>query len=204
METPKKPPLLPIFELAILAIFVAICAGAVSGGCTFMTINGRASTALAVLLATGIALAISILFFRLASTRGEIGAFIVICASTYIAAVIGAWWLLQWTVAASFAVVIAGGFISGFALVRSERRGAVFMRRLALASMLSTVSIALATAAVIIGFFSNNPMVFAYPPTENLPRFNAIPFALIVGGIPPMVAAVMARISRLIFHSRPV
>ena len=202
METPQKPRLLPIFELAILAIFVAICAGGLSGSCTFLTINGRGSTALAVLLAAGIALAISILFFRLASTRGEIGAFIVIVVSTYIAAVFGSWWwLLLWTVAVAFVVVVIGGIIAGFALVKSKRPGAVFARRVALASMLSTVSIALATAAVTIGFFSNNPVVFMYHATENLPRFNTIPFALIAGGVPPIVAAVTVQISRQI--SRP-
>lgn len=201
METPKKPPLLPIFEFAILAIFVAICAGALSGGCTLMTINGRDSTALAMLLATGIALAISILFFRLASTRGEIGAFILIVVSAYIAAAVGSWWLLRWTVAAAFVVVVIGGFIAGFALVKSKKPGVVSMRRVALASVLSAVSIALAATAVIIGFFSNNPIVFVYPATENLPRFNTIPFALITGGAPTILAAVMARISRLICHN---
>lgn len=204
MKASEKPSLPPIFELAILAVFVASCAGALSGGCTAMTINGRGSTALAVLLAAGIALAIGLLFFRLASTRREVGAFVVFSVAAYIAAGIGSWYLLGWTaMAAALAVVIAGGLITGCALSEGKKPGAFFTLRAAFASVLAILAIALATAAVVIGFIGNNAVVFTFNPyEENLPKFNAIIFALITGGIPPFLAVATARVGRLIGQRR--
>lgn len=91
-----QPPTASRRRLLPLAIIVALSAAALSGSCTGYAdgSEGPGAVLTAVLLAGGVALAISLAFLLLAPNLRRAKLLAVVCVAAYLAAGFGAWFLL--------------------------------------------------------------------------------------------------------------
>ncbi len=173
-------------------ILVALAAAALSGSCTSFAdeAGGNGAILTAALISGGIALAISQLFVWMRPTWRGAKLLGVICVASYLAAGFGAWYPLIWPFAMALAIAVAGGLIAHPVARLDTDTGAGY----AATAIISGFAIAIAALAVVIGFWVNYDVNIGdwFGGGGGPSSLNVLPFALICGGVPPLLGAIAA------------
>ena len=170
-------------------ILAALAAATLSGSCTSIAdeVGGNGGILTAALVSGGIALAISLLFVWMRPTWRGAKLLGVICVASYLAAGFGAWFLLIWPFAMAIAIAVAGGLIAHpVARLDTDIRAGY-----AATAVISGVGIAIAALAVVVGFWFNYDLNAGWFDGGGGPSsLNILPFALICGGVPPILGVI--------------
>lgn len=185
-------------RLVAPVLVVVLCAAIASGSCAGYANSttdayydgesrGVGSVFLPVLLSAGLALAVGLGFVLLARPRpAEMGLYIASSATAYVAGMLAAWIVVLVPAIVAVAVIIAGGLIA-----RRIMSDHVARSRWKVAAM-SSLAIALATLGFAGGFWANYDLAICWFGSScGDTTFNAIPFAIVAGAVPPFCAAVV-------------
>ena len=188
----------PIGRLLFLAVVVALVAAFASYNCTrFATASEisagdktvASSVLFPVLLSTGIALAVGLLFLGQARSWPGAKLFATVGVASYAAGMVGAWWPLLVPAVISLIVVVAAGVFCYY-IVRRDSLNASW-----LIAVISGVGISVGTFGFVAGFWANYEMMdlaLDWSTNRDPARFDGMPFALIAGVVPPVAAAAAA------------
>ena len=194
----------PIVRLVFLAVVVALFAAIASGSCALWVSvdaieEGRKSVAgagaLPALLSAGLALAVGLGYFRLVRRwpAAEAKLFVTISVVAYPAGMLGAWYPFVVPAVVVVIVVIAGGITAG-RITRGDIADSS-----GIIAIVSGIAIAAATVGFVAGFWANYDMDICWLDGNCGPdTFNAIPFAIVAGSVPPICAALGARLACVI------
>ncbi len=177
-----------------LAVLIALSAAALSGSCTaFADEVVPNSYVNAALLSGGIALAITLLFFLSLATWRRTQIVAAICAASYLAAGFGAWFLLLWPLLATLVVAIGGGLFAH----RITHPPSASAPTVSKTWVISSLAIVVAASAVVVGFWANYDPNFGdlFGGGGGPSTLNVLPFALIAGIVPPVIAIAAALMS---------
>lgn len=185
----------PVGRLVFFAVIVALAAAIASGSCSLHVgvdaiETGESSIAgfvlLSALLPGVLALAIGFLYFFLNLRWAAARLFTIISVTAYIAGMVGAWWPILFIPAGvSLIVIIAGGLIARF----TDELGYHTYPSWPVA-VVSGLAIAAATFGFVAGFWANFDLgTLSFDGSGRGSSFNALPFALIAGGVPPLCGA---------------
>ena len=146
------------------------------------------------MISGGIALAGALLYFLSVATWRKTQIVAAICAASYLAAGFGAWFLLLWPLLAALAVAICGGLFAH----RVTHPPWAPAPTVSKTWVISSLAILAASAAVVVGFWANyDPNVGGLWSGGGGPStLNVLPFALIAGAVPPVIAIIAALITK--------
>ena len=195
---PATPSRSPVGNLALACLLVAFCAAIASGSCAGFANSttdafadgergGVGSVFLPALLSAGLTLAVGLGYILLARPRPvEVGTFVAINITAYIAGMLGAWFLIIVPAIVAFAVIIAGGLIARW-IMSNHVAGSRWR-----VAAISSLAIALATFGFVGGFWANyDPHICLHIGCgSGSTTFNAVPFAIVAGAVPPLCAAI--------------
>ena len=136
-----------------------------------------------VLLSAGLALAVGLLFAGLVRRWPEAKLFATISVAAYAAGMLGAWWPLLAPAVVSMVVIAAAGAFS-YSIVRRDSVNPSWP-----VALISAISIAAATFGFVVGFWANYSTDWSWTSHRDPTTFNAIPFAVVAGIVPPVAAA---------------
>lgn len=191
--TPSSRP--PIGRLLFLVVVVALCAAFASYNCTNFASEHAVSEEdqtvvnsvwFPALLSTGLALAVGLLFTGLVRCWPEAKLFATISVAAYAAGMLGAWWPLLAPALVSMVVIAAAGAFS-YSIVRRDSINPSWP-----VALISAISVAAATSGFVVGFWANYSTDWSWTSHRDPTRFNAIPFAVVAGAVPPVIAAAAA------------
>ncbi len=190
-----QPPTVSRRRLLPLAMIVAVSAAALSGSCTsFADETGGASAVLMAVVISGvIALGISLAFILLNPDHRGAKLVAMISAASYLAAGFGAWFLLVWPFVVAIGIAIGGGLLAH----PMSRTGSGDGRGYGVTAGVSGVAIVIAATVVVVGFWMNYDLNIGWfgDGGGGPDSLNVSPFALICGGVPPIVAVIAARLT---------
>ncbi|MDE2786623.1 MAG: hypothetical protein OXL37_08170 [Chloroflexota bacterium] len=185
----------PVGRLLFFAVIAALSAAIASGSCSLHVgvdaiETGERSIAnfvlISVLFPAGLALAIGSLYLLLNRKPPAARLFAIIAVAAYVAGMVGAWWMILLIPAIlSLMVIVAGGLICRF----TDELGYHTYRSWPVA-VASGLAIAAATFGFVAGFWVNFDIgTLSFDGSGTGPSFNALPFALVAGSVPPLCAA---------------
>ena len=194
METPRLQPAKSRRQSLLLVGLVAFCAAFVTGSCGGFANGSNVSNdvLLFALLSAGIAAVIGGLFIAVSRKRRKTRVYAVIAVASYVTAEVGAWWVL-FVVPAFLAglVAIFGGILAGY-FANDEVNAVGYHPRIA--ALLAIAAVGIAATVVVFSFYQSGNVFFN--------RISLLPFALVVGVVPPLVAAITAPVLVLICRRR--
>ena len=171
---------------------IALGAAALAGSCARQADEvAPDSYFTAALLSGGIALGITLLFFVAVASWRRARLVAVISLSSYLAAAFGSWFLLGWPMAAAIVISVAGGMFARSADRTSTGATTGGLSR----AVIYGFAILVAGVAVVVGFWLNydpNFGSFFFGSGGGPSTLNVLPFALITGIVPPVIAILVA------------
>ena len=163
---------------------VAFCAAFVTGSCGAFTNGSEVSNdvLLYALFSAGIAATVGTVFAVVLRDPREMRVYAAIAVASYVTAEVGAWWILFFVPAflAGF-VAICGGMLAGY-FANDEVNAVGYHPRIA--TLLAITAVGIAGSVVVFSFYQSGNVFFN--------RIALLPFALVVGTVPPLVAAITA------------
>ena len=204
-KTQTRRPVLPYRRKALCMTIIAAAAALVSGDCTYWTYgpvdravygDGVAETAVAALISAGVALAVGCLFLLMARNQGQL----IILTATSAAAYISIYMTGEFL---PFILEYDRYFFSLFCampvMILVVMVGKVTQKESGWwkgigAMAICGVAAIIGVIAIIVGFFANYELCigfFGVSCPDDRP-VNIIPFALVVGCAPPIIAACAA------------
>ena len=166
---------------------IALGAAALAGSCArYADEVAPDSYVTAALLSGGIALGITLLFFVAVASWRRARLVAIISLSSYLVAAFGSWFLLGWPMAAAIVISVAGGIFARS--VDSATTGGLSR------AVMYGFAILVAGVAVVVGFWVNyDPNFGGFFGSGGGPStLNVLPFALITGIVPPVIAILVA------------
>ena len=141
------------------------------------------------LLSACIATVVGVCLVLTTRNQQKIRAYAAVAISCYIAVEFGFWWFLIWPGLVALVFAVAGGLVAGY--YANEEINALGHRP-ANVTMLMIFAISLTSAFVVFSFYLS---IITWSDPGNM-----LLFTVVVGGVPPVVAAVVAHIGRRICH----
>ncbi len=185
-----------------LAILSALAAAALSGSCTGYADESEGPGAIitAVLLAGGVALTISLAFLLLAPNLRRANLLTAVCVAAYLAVGFGAWFLFIWPLVVALVITVAGGW-----LAYDITRTATDSRAGYATKIIVTLAIAFSACIVVIVFWANYDLCIGFFGTScsGPDELNVVPFALTLGGVPPILGAIATWLTDPIDSDQP-
>lgn len=171
---------------------VALSAAALSGSCTGHAdeSEGPGAVLTAVLLAGGVALAISLAFLLLAPNLRRAKLLAAVCVAAYLAAGFGAWFLFIWPLVVALVITVAGGRLA-YVITRMEPDSQAGPAAI---TTMASLAIGVSACITVIVFWANYDLCIGFFGTScsGPNELNVVPFALTLGGVPPIAAVIAA------------
>ncbi len=177
-----------------MAIVVALSAATLSGSCTGFAdkSEGPGAVLTAVLLAGGVALTISLAFLLLAPNLRRAKLLTATCVAAYLAAGFGAWFLFIWPLVVALVITVAGGRLT-YAVTRMEPDSQAGSAAI---TTIAALAIGVSACIVVIAFWANYDLCIGFFGVScSRSELNVVPFALTLGGVPPIAAVIAARLT---------